>query len=280
MEKTDISKEDLYVKKLLTVVKNHNAKNHKLIKISERHSDAFVFVISGSCEYRFDDGVEFSVKGGDVFFLPYKSNYSMYINSEDYRFIFCDFEFEKSGAKGMLFPAESLKNVDILFSRLLNLYRSTSKIKITECTSVLYSIYAALRQASEHAYVEKGRQIMLSDAKRMMDDGFAKSDFELSSLSKEMEISDVYFRKLFKNQYGISPLKYLNSLRLQNAIALMKHPFIPLEECATQSGFSSLQYFCRVFKKELGISPGQFRKKTIRHTSPEIYRISENRPLE
>lgn len=260
MEKTDITKEDLFIRNFLTVVKNHNTKHHKLIKINERHSDAFVFVISGSCEYHFDDGVEFSVNGGDVFFLPKMSNYTMYISTEDYRFIFCDFEFEKADTKGMLFPAENIKNIDILFSKLLNLYRSSSKSKITECTSVLYSVYAVLRQASEHAYIEKSLKIMLADTKRMIDDGFTNSDFELTKLSKEMKISDVYFRRLFKNQYGLSPIKYLNSLRLQNAMMLMKHPFLPLEECAMQSGFSSLPYFCRVFKKELGVSPGQFRK--------------------
>lgn len=260
MEKCDITKSDLYIKNFLTVVKNHNTKHHKLIRVNKRHSDAFVFVISGMCAYRFDDGVEFSVKEGDVFFLPKGSNYTMYISTDDYRFIFSDFEFDTLNTKGMLFPAESLKNTDILFSRLLNLYRSTSKSKISECMSVLYSIYGALKQASEHAYIEKNRKNMLSDAKRAMDDGFAKVDFEITILARDMNISDVYFRKLFKNQYGTSPLKYLNSLRLQNAMALMKHPFLTLEECATQSGFSSIQYFSRVFKKELGITPGQFRK--------------------
>lgn len=41
----------------------------------------------------------------------------------------------------------------------------------------------------------------------------------------------------------------------------MKYPFLSLEECALQSGFSSLQYFCRVFKKEFNISLGRFREK-------------------
>ena len=89
----------------------------------------------------------------------------------------------------------------------------------------------------------------------------AKLGITQEDLAEKIGISEVYLRKLFKAQYGITPSNYLISVRLENAKKLMRYPFITLEECALQSGFSSLQYFCRLFKKETGISPGKYRKK-------------------
>ena len=74
-------------------------------------------------------------------------------------------------------------------------------------------------------------------------------------------MSEVYFRKLFKNEYGQSPSQYMAAVRLRKAIELMRYPFMYVEECAVQSGFSSQQYFSRVFKKNIGDTPAHYRKK-------------------
>ena len=76
-------------------------------------------------------------------------------------------------------------------------------------------------------------------------------------------MSQVYFRKLFREAWGCTPSQYAVSVRLQRAKALMEYPFLTLEECAEQSGFSSLQYFCKVFKKEVGTTPSKYRKKAL-----------------
>lgn len=259
MDKLHIASENLCIKNIVTVIKNHITKNHKTIEVKGRHSDAFVYVISGSCKYVFDDGIEFTASRGDVFYLPCGSVYKMFVNAEDYRFIFCDFEFMEARAVGEYF--ETPPNMEVMFTKLLNLYRSYSPNKYTECMSVLYGIYSILQQTTEREYLSKNKKNMIADAKRFMEENFSNSEIEIPGLAERLMMSDVYFRKLFKNQYGVSPLKYLNSLRLKNAMSLMKLPFLSLEECAKQSGFSSLQYFCRLFKKELGISPGKYRSQ-------------------
>ena len=83
----------------------------------------------------------------------------------------------------------------------------------------------------------------------------------VSALAKIADMSEVYFRKLFKAEVGVSPLKYIISVRLKKAKQLMKnYPFLTLEECARQSGFSSLHYFSRVFLSEFGTNPSKYRK--------------------
>ena len=262
MKKTDIMQENLCIQKIITVIQGKNPNHHKLLTVKSRHSDAFVYVISGSCTYRFDDKTEFKVTAGDVFYLHYQSIYTMYIHTDDYKFIFCDFEFtEPSARRSALYSHQDLKNVDSLFFKLLNRYRASAKNTYIECMSILYSIYGLLQQNTQKSYIGKSKEMNMIEARCYIDENFNLPEFSISQLAEKIKICEVYLRKLFRAQYGISPSKYLISVRLKNAKKLMKYPFLTLEECALQSGFSSLQYFCRLFKKETGISPGKYRKE-------------------
>ena len=262
MKKTDIMQENLCIQKIITVIQGKNPNHHKLLTVKSRHSDAFVYVISGSCTYRFDDKTEFKVTAGDVFYLPYQSIYTMYIHTDDYKFIFCDFEFtEPSARRSALYSHQDLKNVNSLFFKLLNRYRASAKNTYIECMSILYSIYGLLQKNTQKSYIGKSQERNMIEARCYIDENFNLPEFSISQLAERIEMSEVYLRKLFRAQYGISPSKYLISVRIKNAKKLMKYPFLTLEECALQSGFSSLQYFCRLFKKETGISPGKYRKE-------------------
>ena len=262
MKKTDIMQENLCIQKIITVIQGKNEKHHKLLTVKSRHSDAFVYVISGSCTYRFDDKTEFKATAGDVFYLPYQSIYTMYIDTDEYRYIFCDFEFAEPSARlSALYSHQDLKNVDTLFFKLLNRYRSSMKNTYIECMSILYGIYGLLQHNTQKSYIGKSKERNMIEARCYIDENFNLPEFSISQLAEKIKICEVYLRKLFRAQYGISPSKYLISVRLKNAKKLMKYPFLTLEECALQSGFSSLQYFCRLFKKETGISPGKYRKE-------------------
>ena len=262
MKKTDITQENLCIRKIITVIQGKMPNRHKLLTAKSRHSDAFAYVISGSCTYRFDDTTEFEVTAGDVFYLPYQSIYTMYVHTDDYRYIFCDFEFtEPSARRSALYSHQDLKNVDSLFFKLLNRYRASAENTYIECMSILYSIYGLLQKNTQKSYTGKNQERNMVEARCYIDGNFNLPELTVSLIAEKIGISEVYLRKLFRAQYGISPSKYLISVRLKNAKKLMKYPFLTLEECALQSGFSSLQYFCRLFKKETGISPGKYRKE-------------------
>ena len=117
MKKTDITQENLCIQRIISVIKGRIS-HQKLISVEGRHCDAFIYVISGSCTYRFDDKIEFKASEGDVFYLPFRSVYTMHIHTDDYKFIFCDFEFAETDARcGVLYSNQKQKNLDNLFLR-------------------------------------------------------------------------------------------------------------------------------------------------------------------
>jgi len=83
------------------------------------------------------------------------------------------------------------------------------------------------------------------------------------SLTGMAQIFDVHpsvLSRNFKRATGVSPMVYLNRIRIAQAKKLMETSDQKLEEIAKKVGYSSLIYFSRVFKQLNGASPSQYRK--------------------
>ena len=68
-------------------------------------------------------------------------------------------------------------------------------------------------------------------------------------------MSEVNFRRLFKEYTGMSPIDYRNDLRLKNAKNMLQSGEYNVTEAATASGFSNLSFFIRLYKKKYGHTP-------------------------
>ena len=259
MQKTDITESHIYIKNIINVVKSENTNHHKRICVNGRHSDAFVYIISGNCTYAFSDGTGFVANEGDVIYLAHNAVYSMYINTGSYRFIFCDFEFDSLyERKSGIYSGQKLTGIESVFTRL---FHSHKKSDITESVSLLYSIYSSVIGSCKEQYINKNTMGRIDVVRSFMDKNLTDNSISVSEMAKMIGMSEGYFRKLFLKQFRIKPSQYIILRRIDNAKKLMQYPFMTIEECALQSGFSTVQYFGRVFKKNTGITPAQYRKK-------------------
>ena len=260
MNRLDISKEKLYLKNLSCVIKSGHF-NKPRFEIKGRHSDAFVYILSGSCTYKIENEYEFTVFEGDILYLADNAFYTMDVTTDEYRFIYCDFNFDSDlPRKSDVFKVKNKQETENLFRKLLNCYKMSPAKSFYECMSVLYQIYGEILSGAEDKYIGKSAERSVFMAKEYIDKNFSDINISVAAIAEKTKMSEVYFRKLFKSVYGTSPIEYITLKRLENAKQLMKYPFLNLEACAVESGFSSLQYFCRVFKKNMGISPAKYRK--------------------
>ena len=256
---TDITAKPLTVSRLYNVVKSSNNRCGSLITINGRRSDAFVYIISGSCTYTVD-GTSFTVEAGDVLYLSNNSVYTMYIHTSDYRFIFCDFEFIEPEKRKCDYYRNKNAEWEALFTRLIRFWGSEDANAYCEAMSLLYRIYGAVIFEANKRYVSSGTKDKINNARSYIDAHFADPELSVALLAEKANMSQVYFRKTFRSQIGVSPSQYVSAVRLTNAKKLMEYQFLTLEECASASGFLTVQYFCRVFKKEFGTTPAKYRK--------------------
>ena len=73
-------------------------------------------------------------------------------------------------------------------------------------------------------------------------------------------VSEGYFERIFKEQTGVSPTEYINSIRLFHIKTLLKDMNLTLEAIAESLGFCDSGYLCRLFKSKTGMTPSEYRK--------------------
>ena len=98
-------------------------------------------------------------------------------------------------------------------------------------------------------------------------DGHFKEPLTLDLLADLVHINKYHMAHSFTRDYGISPINYLLSLRLQESRTLLQSTNLSMTQIARIIGFSSPCYFSQIFKKSLGISPSAYRSSMRRETA-------------
>ena len=82
----------------------------------------------------------------------------------------------------------------------------------------------------------------------------------LSSEARRLNVSTTYLSVKFKEETGENFVDYVNRVKIQYACMLLEKLKQPVQRISEICGFSSSNYFARVFKQQMGISPTEFRK--------------------
>jgi AraC family transcriptional regulator len=87
-----------------------------------------------------------------------------------------------------------------------------------------------------------------------------QSEISLASLAEEAGYSRGHFLKMFRTSMGMTPHRYLLKRRTDHARTLLKRPEISIIDVAADCGFSSQAHLTQVFRKHVGVTPGDYRR--------------------
>lgn len=107
--------------------------------------------------------------------------------------------------------------------------------------------------APEEAFARIARK----SARIMEEDCLA--DSRISDLAKMLGTSDRHLRRAFSAEYGVSPVQYLQTLRLLLAKSLLTDTRLPVTDVAMYAGFASIRRFNDLFKKHYQFAPRELR---------------------
>jgi AraC-like DNA-binding protein len=87
-----------------------------------------------------------------------------------------------------------------------------------------------------------------------------KSVLTVHEIATQCDLSVSFFSRKFKHETGYTPVEYLNYLKIQKACQLLHLSKLRVNALITEIGITDPFYFSRLFKKQMGVSPLQYRK--------------------
>jgi len=126
--------------------------------------------------------------------------------------------------------------------------------------------------ASEHNMKASGLQ--LESAIAYVEEHY-QSNFKIADLAQECHMSETHFRRIFQEKMNMTPIEYVNFVRVKKACELIDKTDISMEEVAEKVGFITPSTFNRNFRKVIGTSPYQWKKRPDNHEGKLLeYKIS------
>ncbi len=103
-------------------------------------------------------------------------------------------------------------------------------------------------------------------ATEAVEDNIDNTEFDIPTFAKLVGISQTHLFRKLKELTDMSPSHFIRTIRLRAASRLLAdHPDIRISELAFMVGFSDPRYFGICFKKEFGVTPGEFKSKSLSH---------------
>jgi AraC family transcriptional regulator len=85
----------------------------------------------------------------------------------------------------------------------------------------------------------------------------------VKDLADQACMSEPNFFRCFKQQYGVTPVEYINQQRILLATKLLQNTQYPIADICFACGYNNLNYFLKVFKKTLGVTPANYRRQFV-----------------
>lgn len=226
-----------------------------------RNYDALSFRINGNADYRHGEQT-FHVETNDILFVPAHYDYTLTANTAENVFVIHFFIKDSAFDKLEIFTPSNPDVFKRLFTELCTVWKQKPVGYEARMLSLFYKIVEKIA-AQQYGQNLVSAPPKLQLALEYLHENFAIPETTVESCANHINTSTVYLRKIFRSSLNTSPLKYLNKLRIDYAIELLKTGYYSIEETATLSGYYDPKYFSHLYKQKMGVPPSSKRKKAL-----------------
>ena len=249
------------------------------------HEEAeFTLITRGSCLYQIDL-VDYNVKEGDILFIPPLFLHSISLSSseeiisETYVFHMnflggnstdiCSTRYltpmmnQEFSMPFLITPAHpTYSSLKTIFQNIASLYSEASLgFELALKALFLQAVFVLLPYSEQ--IPSSGIRTSSDKLKQVLDyiELHYSETISVSDLAKLCYLSDYYFMRFFKKHMNMTCMEYINNLRLEKSVELLKQGNTSILDVSLSVGFHNLSYFHRAFKKKYHMTPHSFIKK-------------------
>ncbi|ASK62207.1 AraC family transcriptional regulator [Virgibacillus phasianinus] len=255
--------------KLLYVTRSDYDKGWHSTQHTHHFTELF-YIVKGKGSFILPDH-EITVKENDLVIINPNVEHTEKSNQQD------SLEYIALGIEGLTFslPEEKYSQLglytyqgdrmDILFylDKLLDEIQHHNDEYEVICQNVIEILIVKLRREKKFN-IEKTQPKNINKAvafiKYYINQNYRDS-ITLDTLAKLGNMNKYYLAHTFKKDIGISPIEYLNQIRIRESKILLETTNYTIADIAELIGFSSQSFFAQVFKRSTGTTPSKYRKK-------------------
>ena len=208
--------------------------------------------------YRFSDGTVLHTDGCSLFYLPKGSTYVVEVLTIGgcYAINFDADLTDEPFAVSLRNSTELIKS----FCAATSAWKRGDDAKNILAMQAIYDAVHHIFEEKRREYLPSERYKVLAPAEEALKNDYTGNEISVARLASLSGVSEVYFRRIFRSKYGISPKEYILRRRIEYAKDLLTSGQFSVSEAARLSGYSELCHFSREFKRRVGVAPTEFSK--------------------
>lgn len=150
-----------------------------------------------------------------------------------------------------------IPNILPFLQRMVELHESLSPATSLPLQLQLTGLLAELQAAVRLQYAPRSR--ILCDQTINYLQQHLTQPFDAKHMEETLHFHFDYLARCLKKHTGLSPLQYLHELQINKAKSLLANTGLPVSEIGIHVGIENTNYFIRLFRKKMGMTPGQYR---------------------
>ncbi len=238
----------------------------------------FIYVRNGEAQISIDDNI-FTAHKGDLIIcdsgsIHYSDSYEMK-NSLDFivfdpSVVSLSSVYESANFVHPLITSDKLEELGLThkFNDLLNLVANElnlrdpyyKEIVTAKLMEFWYLLKRYIPRNTEKTSLDGKRSIFLYDMQQLLEyiDEHYNEPISLKFAADKLGFSESHFSKIFKKMMGINFVTYMNMVRIEHSIEMLKNSANKITDIAFSCGFNNIRSFNRVFKDITGVTPSVF----------------------
>ena len=219
---------------------------------------ALAFRISGASKFH-SNGEVFSADTGSVIYIPSGVGFTRVGRDEELIILHLQTALGEGDKIEVAYPENPAATAEA-FSMIHDEWKYKKSGFEYRAAAILYNLLAHLSSAEDKS-VTGGKHSLIEAGAEAISLNFSDPELTVARLAEECNISEEYFRRLYKAKYGISPHAAILEKRIEKAKSLLESGYFEVSLVCEESGFSNVKHFSTAFRKRVGKTPSEYKKQ-------------------
>lgn len=267
--KPDYVAEDKYLLINQCGMLQSSEKSANVLRHTGRKDYLMLYVLDGKCilNHTFANPTVVG-KGNLIFFKPEEPQYYFFPKEDNSTQIYIHFTgtgckdlFEKAAIKSQIIKPRYRNELEYYLQRICELFDYVDSSRNLECEGLLMACFGLMvnrPDINEEYHLQKYHRHISRIISQIQTEPHLM--YSVEEWAKQCNLSTQQFINVFKASTGYSPYKYLMKTRISCAKELLLFTDCGMAEISNFCGFENQNYFARIFKKNVGLSPSEYKK--------------------